>query len=227
MTDCNLAICLPVSWPWVPREFFTTVLSMVMPANSRDMRRCGVDSYRVLVDKSFPLDLSRNRLVAKALELGATHVLFLDADMTFPAGLLQKLLENDADICGALYFKRTPPFAPTPSHFGAGGDPQMLSPVTLPDEPGIVECDVVGMGATLIRREVFEALEKPWFYYEPYRPTGEMIVTEDVPFCRNAKNAGFEIVCDTRITCGHLRWDTVGPEHWRAWRNAMNREEVN
>lgn len=226
MTGRNLAICVPLSWPWAPREFLTSLLGMVMPANSRDMRASGVESYRVLVDKSFPLDVSRNRLVAKALEQGATHVLFLDADMTFPANLAQSLLAANADICGALYFKRTPPFQPVPSHFGAGADPQMLSPLRLPEKPGVVKCDVLGMGATLIRREVFEALEKPWFYYEAYRPTGEMIVTEDVPFCRNAGEAGFGLACDTRVVCGHLRWDAVGPGHRRTRQRAPEKEEV-
>jgi len=227
MTGCNLAICVPLSWPWAPREFLTGLLGMVMPANWRDMRSRGVESCRVLVDKSFPLDVSRNRLVTKALELGATHVLFLDADMTFPPDLAQSLLAAEVDICGALYFKRTPPFAPVPSHFAGGDDPQMLTPVRLPEKPGLVECDVLGMGATLIRRQVFDALDKPWFRYEAYRPTGEMIVTEDVPFCRDAGEAGFRVACDTRVVCGHLRREVVGPGHWRTWRKAVDAEEVN
>ena len=218
------AICVPLSWAWAPREFFISLLEMVMPSGARAMEEAGVEKFWVLLDKSFPLDLSRNRLASRALDLGATHVLFLDADMTFPAGLVEKLLDVGAPVSAALYFKKAPPFTPVPSMLDVPEDPQLMRPITLPEPPGIVECDVVGMGATLIRREVFEKIEKPWFAYDIHRRSGEMSVTEDVTFCIKARAAGFRIACDTRITCGHLRWETVGPAHWEAWRTQLGKD---
>ena len=218
-----MAICAPLSWAYVPRDFFISVLEMVMPSGARAIEEAGVEKFWVLLDKSFPLDLSRNRLAARALDIGATHVLFLDADMTFPADLIGKLLKVGAPISAALYFKKSPPFAPVPSMLDVPNDPQLMRPIELPESPGIVDCDVVGMGATLISREVFEGIGKPWFAYEAYRRTGEMSVTEDVTFCVKARKAGFRIACDTGSICGHLRWETVGAAHWDAWREELEK----
>jgi len=214
----SLAVCIPLSWPYAPRDFFTSVLRMVMPSGAASIANAGVREFRVLVDRSFPLDLSRNRLAERALDIGATHVLFLDADNTFPEGTVRGLLETDRDIAAALYFKKAPPFPPVPSVFDVPDDPQLMRPIGLPEHPGVVDCDVVGMGATLVRREVFEGVDKPWFAYDVYEKTGETSVTEDVTFCIKAARAGFTIACDTRITCGHLRWETIGRAHWDAYR---------
>jgi len=219
----RLAICVSLSWAYVPREFFASILEMVMPSGAKAIEEAGVENFWVLLDKSFPLDLSRNRLAARALDIGATQVLFLDADMTFPAGLVGKLLKIEAPVSAALYFKKSPPFAPVPSMLDVHNDPQLMRPIDLPESPGMVECDVVGMGATLINREVFERIEKPWFAYDIYRRTGEMSVTEDVTFCIKARRAGFRIVCDTGLICGHLRWDEVGAGHWEAWREQIEK----
>lgn len=197
---------------------------MVLPSGVNNMRDAGIEHFWVLVDTSFPLDLSRNRLVSRALDIGATHVLFIDADNTFPPGMIKSLFEVDADISAALYFKKSPPFAPVASLFDVDDDPQLMSPISLPDPPGIVDCDVAGMGATLIRREVFERINKPWFAYDVYRGTGEMSVTEDVPFCKKAREAGLRIACDTRVVCGHLRWENVGASHWTTCRDEIAKE---
>ncbi len=222
--ECQLAICVPLSWMWTPRDFFTSLLGMVMPSGAQSMKDAGVGKFRVLVDKSFPLDLSRNRLAARALEIGATHVLFIDADMTFEPDLVERLFKIGADVSAALYFKKSPPFVPVPSLLDHPDDPQLMRPIELPETAGVVDCHVVGMGATLIRREVFESINKPWFAYEVYERTGEMSVTEDVTFCRKAREAGFRIACDTRITCGHLRWETVGRAHFESCKSVPSAE---
>jgi len=223
LSEYRLAICVPLSWAWVPRDFFTSLLGMVMPSGAHEMEEAGVGKFWLLVDKSFPLDVSRNRLVERALDLGATHVLFLDADMTFPPGMAPKLFDVGADISAALYFKKSPPHQPVASLFNHPTDEQLMNPIDLPEATGPVDCDVVGMGATLVRREVFESMDRPWFAYEVYRPTGEMSVTEDVIFCRKARDAGFRIACDTRIICGHIRTETVGPAHWETWKNEFQK----
>lgn len=221
--EIKLAICVPLSWPNVPSAFFVSYTSLFMPSRLEAMAKAGVKNLWHLVDKSFPLDYCRNRLARIALEKGATHVLFIDADMTFPRDLIVRLLSIDADVAGALYFKKTPPFQPVASRLGVKGDGQLMKPIRLPARPGIVRCDVVGMGATLIKREALEFIGHPWFAYDLYKPTGEMEITEDVTFCTKAKSAGFEIVCDTRLVCGHVRSDIVGARHWAACRGKFER----
>lgn len=60
----------------------------------------------------------------------------------------------------------------------------------------IIKVDGIGMGLTFIRREVFEALEYPYFKFERYG--------EDLYFCRKASKAGFSIYVDTSIWGEHV-----------------------
>lgn len=66
--------------------------------------------------------------------------------------------------------------------------------------------DYTGFGWVLIKHGVFENLEYPWF--APKMQVFESgsvqdMCGEDVSFCLDAKEAGFEILCDPRIRVGH------------------------
>jgi hypothetical protein len=66
--------------------------------------------------------------------------------------------------------------------------------------------DYTGFGWVLIKKGVFENLEYPWF--APKMQVFESgavqdMCGEDVSFCLDAKDAGFEIWCDPRIRVGH------------------------
>lgn len=64
----------------------------------------------------------------------------------------------------------------------------------------------------LIRREVLEAVEPPWFEY------GDR--SEDIMFCEKAKAAGFEIYCDLSARLGHITtavvWPAINEGKWAA-----------
>jgi hypothetical protein len=51
---------------------------------------------------------ARNHLADVAVNVidGASHILFLDSDMTFPPDTLQRLLDHKVPIVGADYVKR-------------------------------------------------------------------------------------------------------------------------
>jgi hypothetical protein len=66
--------------------------------------------------------------------------------------------------------------------------------------------DYTGFGWVLIKKGVFENLEYPWF--APKMQVFESgavqdMCGEDVSFCLDAKDEGFEIWCDPRIRVGH------------------------
>jgi hypothetical protein len=66
--------------------------------------------------------------------------------------------------------------------------------------------DYTGFGWVLIKKGVFESLEYPWF--APKMQVFESgavqdMCGEDVSFCLDAKDAGFDIWCDPRIRVGH------------------------
>lgn len=220
----------------VPTMFAVSLVNMLLPKRLQALTELGIDEFWPIIDTSFPLDLSRNRLVKKALELKATHLLFLDVDMTYPPDMVGKLLKRDRDVVGPLYFKKNPPHQPVPSNFNVKNDPQLLRPIRIGVYEGrgknrkfkdlkkaLVKCDVIGMGGALIKTEVFERIPEPWFEYERYLPTGEMMITEDVPFCRKVKAAGLDIYCDTTIIAPHLKTAAVDQKPWAAYLQKKDR----
>lgn len=138
---------------------------------------------RYTVDKA--RDLSAETAIAEQAE----YLFFIDHDVILPTKALLRLVARDADIASGLYFTRSKP--PFPLVF-VDGHP------TMDWTPGdVVQVDAVGMGCTLIRRELFEQLEPPWFV-----TTGQG--TEDTHFCRRLREElGIRPVVDTGISCVH------------------------
>lgn len=86
---------------------------------------------------------------------------------------------------------------------GTGLDPfvfrthQKLGPFPL-------KVDSVGTAAVVIARRVFEKMEFPWFRFL-YRPSGEILLTEDHYFCWKAMEYGFEVWADPKLHCSHYK----------------------
>jgi GT2 family glycosyltransferase len=68
----------------------------------------------------------------------------------------------------------------------------------------LIEVSYTGMGFMLVRKEVFESMEYPWFSPLEKR-MGDMVdfTMEDVAFCLKAKERGFGIFVDTSVRMGH------------------------
>lgn len=140
---------------------------------------------------------ARNKIVAEAQRIGATHLMFIDADTVFPPDGVQKLLARDLDIVGGLYFRRQPPHLPTINQLE--GD-KLIVPTKWPkDKP--FEVFGIGTGFLLIKMSVFEKIKPPYFYFCNFhgRPLGE-----DIYFCRKAREAGFKVWCDPTIPLQHI-----------------------
>lgn len=67
--------------------------------------------------------------------------------------------------------------------------------------PPLASVDFCGVPVALIGREAFAQCAKPWFAL--HGEDGGQI-THDVFFCRRLKAAGFDVLVDTTIRCGHL-----------------------
>jgi hypothetical protein len=172
--------------------------------------------------RSFPrVDALRDQIVTKALlhPAGYTHILFLDADMVWPSDVLHRMLaHHDKGIVAGLYFLKGGDNAPVAMGNGVFHS-EMNVTVYQHDRDyrdtgaALRPQEVVGMGCTLIPWAVFRALgRRPWFVYE-HDDQGWPAVSEDVPFCRKAKAAGFDIWLDPKVKCGHVTTNTV-TEHW-------------
>ena len=152
------------------------------------------------------VDMLRNRAAHQAVADGFTHLIFLDADMVWPATALHDLLaHHDRGIVAGAYFLKQPPYGP--AHLK---DPveekDGVSWYKRADEFGseLVPVSVVGMGCTIIPTQVFKDIPgNNWFHYDRDKD-GWPVVSEDVPFCQDAEKAGYKIFMDPTIKCGHV-----------------------
>ena len=136
---------------------------------------------------------AREKLLHDVTELwGATHILWLDADMTFPKDAALRLLSHDVDVVAANYVTRVPPNRPTARFEGL--------PVSSEQSMGLGMADHVGMGVFLMRTSVIEGTRAPHFWYST--PTE----TEDVYFCRQLREHGHDIWIDHDLSkeVGHI-----------------------
>ncbi len=145
---------------------------------------------------------SRNLAVERARALGVTHLMFLDADQTFPRDAIQTLFNHEKDIVAGNYNQRGIPLVSVTKQMGENGELLDNSPV--PKE--LFKAFSIGTGFCLIDMKVFDTVPFPWFNTQvTIDKNGKTeFMSEDVYFCINARAAGFDIWCDPKIPIGHL-----------------------
>ena len=131
----------------------------------------------------------RQELAQASLDAGATHIVFIDADMRFPKDAIFKLLMAGKDIVAANYCTRKLPL----KSVAFADDTTQERVYSGPDDTGLQAVAAVGMGLMAIKAEVFEKMPKPWFHihYQNGVYSGE-----DIWFCRGAREMGFEVFID-------------------------------
>lgn len=154
---------------------------------------------------------SRNLLALTAIEEGFDRVLWLDSDMMFtPASM--KIIMRDMDEYGAemvtgIYFRRKKPFTPVVysqlEEPGVDDNGHMVARVREftaypPDSVFPVRGCGFGYCMTSVQllKEVCDKFGPP---FSPY-PWG----SEDISFCHRVNKLGYQIWCDSRVSCGHI-----------------------
>ena len=131
----------------------------------------------------------RQELAQASLDVGATHILFIDADMRFPKDAIFRLLQRDEAIVAVNYSTRKLPLQPVAFR----DDTTTERVYTEQDDTGLESVAAIGMGLMLIKAEVFHKMPKPWFFV-PYQ--NGIYTGEDIFFCRTAREFGFEVLLD-------------------------------
>lgn len=161
------------------------------------------------VDRYATVDAMREEAALTALRLGCSHLLFLDADMTWPADLLLRILaHHDLGIVSGLYHLKQWPHQPV-AFKGRKWQPiDQVFEYTYDLDASLAtalrEQDLIGCGCALIPTRVFERLPRPWFKYQRNARTGLTTITEDVWFCEQASAEGVPLWLDPTIQCGHV-----------------------
>jgi GT2 family glycosyltransferase len=191
----------------------------------------GLGFRPVSVESGPFLTRARNTVVQAFLRNTDDYLLFTDTDMVFHPQDVRLLLESDAAIAGALYFNAATgsdpwctalvrdgedyvplvppelPLPPDPRQFGEDGQEEYAAAVSEyltemnKEEYGPIPVAGVGMGLTLIKRAVVEAVADT--HPKPFEFENDM--GEDLTFCLRAAALGFATVVVPQARVGHVK----------------------
>lgn len=186
----QLGICIPA------HDTLHTNFAIALANLTSRLTRDNID-FQLHVICGSVIAESRTRLANEALEHGATHLLWLDSDIHFPANIVKKFLQHDRDIVAANYSTRYHPYRSV-----AFTDANNIN-ARLGTKFGLHKVWAVGMGCMMTKRSVFESLPKPWFSHE-YNKELDTYGGEDIYFCNQAMHHGIEVWVDAEIQLAHI-----------------------
>lgn len=135
-----------------PSGWWSAVFGELLRTAAHD----GIELVALLTSGGALTDTNRNKCVSSFLEKTKADALWWIDDDTIPAPQAAvRLLELDADIANAVYYLRGQPYNPVA--YRRMPNRRYLSLKSF--QPGqIVDVDSVGMGCTIVRRHVYEAI---------------------------------------------------------------------
>src|SRR5690348_669159 len=180
--NVGLLICLPTNKRLVPPELVLALALQVFPTHLSI-------GYMIIKDK--PIEEARELAAAKALEIGAKYLWFLDDDTIPPPNTIKRLewvLANwpdDVMVCGGVYVTRSDP--PSPVIFRGIG----LGSFWHWKEGDVFEVTGMGAGCMLINCEVFKKIKPPYFPWTRIDSNNDgqpsVNVSEDINFCEKVR----------------------------------------
>ena len=161
----------------------------------------------------------REKLAQEALEWGADQVLWIDSDQRFPVDTLEILQARQVPICGVNATTRREPILPTALNLkieremlnGKPGEPkQVWHKVESRGKKGVEQVTAVGFAVTLVNREVFEKIPRPWF--DVIWTDHGNVIGEDVTFCVRCMENDIPVFVDHELSMhiGHIGVKTFG-----------------
>lgn len=146
-----------------------------------------------------PHACAANYLASAFLASACDSILFIDDDMVFDPSALDLLRDTptDHDILSGLYTTRRPPVRP----IVLDRDGDKIRPRATSQLVGILDCDVVGLGFTLMSRTVVEHAAKGRGHDGIF--VWDNRLGEDGHFCLSARDAGFKVGVNCDVIIGH------------------------
>lgn len=157
-------------------------------------KESGIDTY-LFFDSSTILLNQRNNLIKSAKEINSDYVLWLDSDMMFPPTAALRLLEHNKDIVACNYMKRSKPLKTVAYTDLTNWD----SWVPMKTQENLVKVEGVGMGCMLMKLDMFDKIEKPYFEFE-YKEDSEDHYGEDFVLLGKLRKLGYEVLIDTYLS---------------------------
>lgn len=133
-------------------------------------------------------------------EIDYSHIMWIDSDIIFQPEDIMKLLSHDLDIVSGLYHLTPDTYSVVKlGQENFSHDSELVS-------KDLIEAKSVGTGFLLVKKGVFEKIERPWFQTGEIEEDGKKkFLGEDIYFCLKARKAGFKIFADPTIRVNHLK----------------------
>lgn len=163
------------------------------------------NEIRFTVDMA-PHSLARNTIVEYFMDSKHDYLLMVDSDTVPPGDALDHIDTLDLP-------KDKPKILTGITHIKDGEGKRVNVFINHEDVEKSMQLEdlpkdrfkIAGCGASflLVHREVFEKIPKPWFKAIEFDNGNKC--SEDLYFCEQANNAGYEIICDPAIVCKHAK----------------------
>lgn len=144
------------------------------------------------------ISAQREFIAQIAIKAQFTYLLFIDSDIKFPPETIDKLIQHDKDIIGAMYHYRYLPKKPIVKFLK---NERLVDEGEVPNK--VFKVGALGMGCMLIKTSVFHKMKKPYFTVL-FDNNGQVHSSEDINFCVKARKAGFDIWCDPVLEIKHI-----------------------
>jgi len=178
----DLALCIPHQ-TFVTMEWAFAFRNLKLP------------SHLYFFNKGMPVDTAREQMTRSALKHDIKYIFYLDTDVVLQPDAVMQLIEFsekfNLPVISALYYARKRDALGTPAAWKIierKGNDIKLAPVAVEKYKNkIIEVDTIGMGACLVKREIFDMLDeknpdKPFFEWGLGRKNLPQ-VSEDFYFC--------------------------------------------
>lgn len=154
----------------------------------------GIDTY-LFFDSSTILLNQREKLIENAKDIKCDYVLWLDSDMMFPSTTALRLLAHNKDIVACNYMKRSKPLKTVAYTDLTNWD----SWLPLEPKDNLIKVEGVGMGCMLMKTEIFNSLQKPYFEFT-YKGDTQDWYGEDFMLLTKLRLNQFNVYIDTILS---------------------------
>lgn len=175
-----------------------------------------------------PVQMAQEEIAQHAIDCGCTHVLYIDDDIyDLKVEDMIKLLDADKDVIGGIMYTGGFPYSMCAfrrfdtnkkvSEMSLLKGPVRLYEIPFDQRIGIVECDLIPFGFTLMKTSVFDKISKPWFKTDCAAPT-------DSQFCDTLMESGMKPYAHFDVWLNHRGVDRYNRDlHYQIGLNANQR----
>lgn len=199
----NIAVAIPSLDHWLA-DFALSVIGLIIDLKTIPVPGYDVVGVHVMNIRSSAIAKLRQDLVEDAKKRNCDYVLFVDSDQTFPRDTARRLISSGKDVIGCNIAVKRLPSLPTARKFVA--EHPLVGDVvySAPDSTGLEKIWKLGFGIMLIKMDVFEKLDMPYFNFAWNEGTG--FIGEDWYFCDKLEKAGIDLWIDHDLSkeVGHI-----------------------